>query len=74
MQEAMTRTNNPRVWVVASVSPYLINPDAANLGAKVCFIYFGLSFPICILMWFYTPETKGLKFEEVRGAILTSRR
>ncbi|PVH82568.1 general substrate transporter [Cadophora sp. DSE1049] len=53
------------VWVVATVSPYLINPDAANLGAKVSFIFFGLSCPICVIMWFYTPETKGLRFEEI---------
>ncbi|EXJ80113.1 hypothetical protein A1O1_08255 [Capronia coronata CBS 617.96] len=53
------------VWVVSVVLPYLINPDAANLGAKLGFIFFGLSLPVCVLMYFYIPETKGLTFEEL---------
>ena len=45
--------------------PYLINPDAANLGAKVGFIFFGLSLPLCILKYFFIPETKGISFTEM---------
>ncbi|KAH6888506.1 hypothetical protein B0T10DRAFT_562079 [Thelonectria olida] len=32
------------VWVVSLVIPYLINPDAANLGPKVGFIFFGVDY------------------------------
>ncbi|KAK9311170.1 general substrate transporter [Lipomyces starkeyi] len=53
------------VWVLSLVLPYLINPDAANLGAKIGFIFFGLSIVPCILMWFFIPETKGLSFKEM---------
>ncbi|KIW64068.1 hypothetical protein, variant [Phialophora macrospora] len=53
------------VWVVSVVLPYLINPDAADLGAKVGFIFFGISLPFCVLMYFYIPETKNLSFEEI---------
>ena len=53
------------VWVVSVVVPYLISPDAANMGAKIGFIFFGTSLPCLVLMFFFIPETKNLSFEEV---------
>ncbi|RDW89744.1 hypothetical protein BP6252_01776 [Coleophoma cylindrospora] len=52
-------------WVVGFISPYMINPDAGNLGAKVGFVFAGLGVPICIAFWIWIPETKGLNFEEI---------
>ncbi|KAF2094705.1 general substrate transporter [Rhizodiscina lignyota] len=52
-------------WVIGFISPYMINPDAGNLGAKVGFVFFGMGVPLCVLFYFYIPETKGLSFEEM---------
>ncbi|CAI4213190.1 unnamed protein product [Parascedosporium putredinis] len=32
-------------WLIGFISPYLINPDAGNLGAKIGFIFAGMGFP-----------------------------
>lgn len=47
------------------VLPYLFNPDKANLGGKVGFIFGGLSIPCIIFLWWYQPETKGRSYEEL---------
>jgi len=47
------------------VLPYLFNPDKANLGAKVGFIFGGLSFFCLVYLWFYQPETAGRSYEEL---------
>lgn len=47
------------------VMPYLFNPDRANLGGKVGFIFGGLSIPCIIFMWWYQPETAGRSYEEL---------
>lgn len=52
-------------WLIGFISPYMINPDAGNLGAKVGFVFFGMGVPLCVLFWFYIPETKGLSFDEL---------
>ncbi|PMD13435.1 general substrate transporter [Hyaloscypha hepaticicola] len=52
-------------WLVGFVSPYMINPDAGDLGAKVGFVFAGLGVPLCILFYFLMPETRGLSFEEI---------
>lgn len=49
----------------AFVLPYLFNPDKANLGAKVTFIFGGLSVFSLLYLWFYQPETAGRSFEEL---------
>ncbi|KAI8654489.1 MFS domain-containing protein [Fusarium keratoplasticum] len=49
----------------AFVIPFLFNPDQANLGAKVSFI-FGALAVLCILyLWFYQPESAGRSYEEL---------
>jgi hypothetical protein len=52
-------------WVIGFVSPYMINPDEGNLGAKVGFVFFGLGVPCCLAIWFFVPETRGLSFDDV---------
>jgi len=52
-------------WLIGFVSPYMINPDAGNLGAKVGFVFFGLGLPVSILFYFFIPETKGLSMDEI---------
>ncbi|KAH8812998.1 putative maltose permease [Xylogone sp. PMI_703] len=47
------------------VLPYLFNPDKANLGAKVTFIFGGLSVFCVIYLWFYQPETSFRSYEEL---------
>ncbi|KAI9155738.1 Alpha-glucosides permease MPH3 [Paramyrothecium foliicola] len=47
------------------VLPYLFNPDKANLGAKVAFIFGGLSVLCLIYLWFELPETAGRTYEEL---------
>lgn len=45
--------------------PYLFNPNRANLGGKVGFIFGGLSVPCIIFLWWYQPETAGRSYEEL---------
>ena len=52
-------------WVIGFISPYMINPDQGNLGAKVGLVFFGLGVPLCVLIFFFVPETKGLSFDDV---------
>ncbi|KAI1265392.1 general substrate transporter [Xylariaceae sp. FL1019] len=46
-------------------TPYLINPQYANLGAKVGFIYGSFNIVMVILTFFFIPEMKGRTLEEV---------
>ncbi len=43
--------------------PYLFNPDKANLGAKVTFIFGGLSVLSIVYLWFCQPESAGMSYE-----------
>ncbi|RDW76922.1 hypothetical protein BP6252_04975 [Coleophoma cylindrospora] len=47
------------------VIPYLFNPDKANLGAKISFIFAGLAILCLVYLWFYQPETTGRTYEEL---------
>ena len=47
------------------VLPYIFNPDHANLGGKLGFIYGGLCFPCLAFIWWYQPETKNRSYEEL---------
>ncbi|KZT57947.1 general substrate transporter [Calocera cornea HHB12733] len=47
------------------VIPYLVNPDEANLGGKVGFIFGGLGAIGTIWAWFFIPETKNRTVDEL---------
>ena len=51
--------------VTSVIGPYLLNPGAANAGAKIEFLYGGIS--VFSLIWciFRLPETKGRTYEEL---------
>ncbi|KAK9329564.1 hypothetical protein V1520DRAFT_278984 [Lipomyces starkeyi] len=55
--------------VVAGISgftiPYMINPDAGNMGGKVGFVFFAMGVFVCIGYYFFIPETKGLSFDDM---------
>ncbi|KAH8822024.1 putative maltose permease [Xylogone sp. PMI_703] len=44
---------------------YLFNPDRANLGTKIAFIFGGLAVFCVIYLWFYQPETSFRSYEEL---------
>ena len=45
--------------------PYLFNPDKANLGAKVTFIFGALSVLSIVYLFLYQPESAGLSYERL---------
>ncbi|CAM1504268.1 Fc.00g018590.m01.CDS01 [Cosmosporella sp. VM-42] len=47
------------------VLPYLFNPDKANLGAKVAFIFGGLAILSLVFLWLHLPETAKRTYEEL---------
>ncbi|TDZ30401.1 Maltose permease MAL31 [Colletotrichum spinosum] len=47
------------------VLPYLFNPDQLNLGAKIAFIFGGLSVISLVHLWFNLPETANRTYEEL---------
>lgn len=50
---------------VLQALPYMINTDKANLGGKVCFVFFGPSVPMCLYLYFCLPEMKGRNYVEL---------
>ncbi|KAH7161520.1 general substrate transporter [Dactylonectria macrodidyma] len=52
-------------WVIGFSFPYLFNPDAANLGGKVGFIYGGVTFLGFLLGYLYIPETRKRSVDEL---------
>ncbi|KAK9422928.1 hypothetical protein SUNI508_04595 [Seiridium unicorne] len=51
------------IW--SFVLPYLFNPDYANLGAKVAFIFGGLAVFCLVYLFIYQPETAGRSYQEL---------
>lgn len=47
------------------VIPYLFNPNYANLGAKIAFIFFGLCFICLAYLWHFQPEIASRTYEEL---------
>ncbi|KAL4928545.1 uncharacterized protein BDV17DRAFT_291470 [Aspergillus undulatus] len=47
------------------VLPCLLNPDRANLGGKLGFIFGELCFPSIMFIWWYQPETRERSYEEL---------
>ncbi|KAJ2978426.1 hypothetical protein NUW58_g7501 [Xylaria curta] len=52
-------------FVIGLVTPYMVDKDKANLGAKVFYIWGSLCAIASIYSWFLVPETKGLTLEQV---------
>lgn len=52
--------------LITQVMPYLLNTDQANLGGKISFVFFGLSVPVLIYLYFCLPELKGRNYAEVQ--------
>ncbi|KAI0117435.1 general substrate transporter [Daldinia grandis] len=52
-------------WLTGFCSPYFINPEDLNWGAKYAYIWAGSN--LCCLVFFYicVPETKGRTLEEI---------
>lgn len=51
--------------LIVEVMLLLINPTNADLGAKVTFVFFALSVPSCIYLYFCFPEMKGRSYLEL---------
>jgi hypothetical protein len=51
--------------LIASITPYFVGEEYANMGAKVFYVWGGLC--ICAFVWgyFLVPETKGLSLEQI---------
>lgn len=52
-------------WLVGFVTPYMVDPTAANLGVNVAFIWFGIGLVSILWAFFYVPELAGLSRAEV---------
>jgi SP family general alpha glucoside:H+ symporter-like MFS transporter len=57
----------------AFVIPYLFNPDQANLGARVAFIFGAFAVLSTIYLWIYQPETSGRSFAELDEMFMRKR-
>ncbi|KAF4157167.1 hypothetical protein CNMCM6936_005815 [Aspergillus lentulus] len=64
-QGLVTITNAAWGLVMQFTIPYMINPDAGNLGGKVGFIFLGTGLVAAIGGWYLYPETKGISFERM---------
>lgn len=51
--------------LILQIMPYLLNPDQADLGGKICFVFFAMAVPICIYFYFCLPEMKGRSYVEI---------
>jgi MFS transporter, SP family, sugar:H+ symporter len=60
-----TATNWLFNWMVSFTFPYLYNPDGANLGSKIGFLYGGLMVLGCVWVYFFLPETARRSLEEI---------
>ncbi|KAF4978528.1 hypothetical protein FZEAL_5100 [Fusarium zealandicum] len=56
---------NSLFTMFAFVIPFLFNPDQANLGAKVSFIFGAMAIISVVFLWFYMPESAGRSYEEL---------
>ncbi|KAF2172696.1 hypothetical protein M409DRAFT_49238 [Zasmidium cellare ATCC 36951] len=64
VQSLFSATISLGSWSCQFTIPYMINPDAGNLGLKVGFIWMGFGIVFCVAFFFLVPETKGLSFAE----------
>ncbi|KAI1152538.1 general substrate transporter [Nemania diffusa] len=52
-------------FIIGLITPYMVNEDKGNLGAKVFYIWGSLCAIAFVYTWFLVPETKGLTLEQV---------
>ncbi|KAI1420640.1 general substrate transporter [Xylaria sp. FL1777] len=52
-------------FVIGLITPYMVDKDKGNLGAKVFYIWGSLCATAFVFTWFLIPETKGLTLEQV---------
>lgn len=52
-------------WAIAYSTPYMVDPDHANLQSKVFFIWGSFCFVCIFFVWAMIYETKGLTLEQV---------
>ncbi|KAI0540126.1 general substrate transporter [Xylaria digitata] len=52
-------------FIIGLITPYMVDKDKGNLGAKVFYIWGGLCATAFVYTWFLVPETKGLTLEQV---------
>ncbi|KAI0175521.1 general substrate transporter [Hypoxylon sp. FL1284] len=52
-------------WLTGFCSPYFINPENLNWGAKYAYIWAGSNFCCLVFFYFCVPETKGRTLEEI---------
>ncbi|KAB5570029.1 general substrate transporter [Coniochaeta sp. 2T2.1] len=64
-QGLITITNSVWGLIMQFTVPYMINPDAGNLGGKVGFIFLATGLMAAVGGWYLFPETKGLSFEKI---------
>ncbi|KAL4765028.1 putative MFS alpha-glucoside transporter [Aspergillus foveolatus] len=62
-QGLVTATNAAWGLTMQFTVPYMINPDAGNLGGRAGFIFFGTGLVAAIAGWYLYPETRGIPFE-----------
>lgn len=58
-------TNGLGACLWTFVLPYLVNPDEANLGGKIAFIFSGMMLLDLVFIYYMIPETKGRTYAEV---------
>ncbi|KAK2671523.1 Major facilitator, sugar transporter-like [Fusarium oxysporum f. sp. vasinfectum] len=64
-QGFITITNSVWGLIMQFTVPYMINPDAGDLGGKVGFIFLATGLIAGFGGWWLFPETKGLSFEKM---------
>ncbi|KAJ8100196.1 general substrate transporter [Lipomyces tetrasporus] len=64
-QGLITITNSLWGLIMQFTVPYMINPDAGDLGGKVGFIFLATGLIAGVGGWYLFPETKGLSFEKL---------
>ncbi|EMR68135.1 putative general substrate transporter protein [Eutypa lata UCREL1] len=52
-------------WLTGFCSPYFINPENLNWGAKYGYIWAGSNFCCLVFFYLFVPETKGRTLEEI---------
>ncbi|KAI0490955.1 general substrate transporter [Xylaria cf. heliscus] len=52
-------------FTIGLITPYMVDKDKGNLGARVFYIWGSLCATAFVYTWFLIPETKGLTLEQV---------